>query len=324
MTPGPLRLGLLSTARINRSLVTGAGFVDEVDVVAIGSRDAARAREQARELGVERAVGSYEALLEDPGIDAVYVSLPNGMHVDWSIRALEAGKHVLCEKPMSRHPAEIDRAYDAAEQAGRVLMEAFMWRHHPQTAKLVELLPEVGALRTMRAAFSFNLGRPGDVRFSAALEGGALMDVGCYCVSGMRLVAGEPERVAAEQVLGGDGVDVRLAATLRFSGDVVGHFDCAFDSARRAALEIVGETGTLYLADPWSCRSPGIELWRGDGEAERVDVPSSDPYAWELRDLAAAASGQREALLGRADAAGQARTIAALYESAASGNAVAP
>jgi predicted dehydrogenase len=176
----------------------------------------------------------------------------------------------------------------------------------------------------MRAAFSFTLGRPGDVRFSADLDGGALMDVGCYCVSGMRLVAGEPERVAAEQVLGGDGVDVRLAAALRFPGDVVGHFDCAFDSARRAALEIVGEEGTLYLADPWSCRNPGIELRRGDGDVEHVDIAESDPYAWELRDLAAAAAGERPALLGRADALGQARAIAALYESAAHGRAVAP
>ncbi|HYN52256.1 MAG TPA: Gfo/Idh/MocA family oxidoreductase, partial [Thermoleophilaceae bacterium] len=121
-----MRLGLLSTARINEKLAAGARLVDEVDVVAIGSRDLARAEAQAASLGVERALGSYEAVLEDPDVDAVYIALPNSMHVDWSIRALEAGKHVLCEKPMARTAEPVERAFDAAESAGRILAEAFM------------------------------------------------------------------------------------------------------------------------------------------------------------------------------------------------------
>jgi len=321
----PLRIAFLSTARINGALAAGAREVDEVQVVAIASRDLGRAQAQASALGVERAVGSYEAVLEDPAIDAVYVSLPNSLHVPWAIRALEAGKHVLCEKPLTRRPQDAERAFDAAQAAGRVLMEAFMWRHHPQARRLSELArTEIGQLRAVRAAFSFPLDRPGDVRLSAELDGGALMDVGCYCVSGMRLVAGEPERVFAERKVGGDGVDVRMAATLRFGGDVLGHFDCGMDMPGSMGLEIVGAAGTLLLTDPWHGRDPRIELRRADGSVEDAGVERADPYAMQLRDFASAAAGRKAPLLGREDAVGQARTIAALYASAASGEAVAP
>jgi predicted dehydrogenase len=323
-----LRLGLLSTAHINEKLVAGARLVDEVDVVAAASRDVNRAEAQAAALGVERALGSYEELLEDPDVDAVYISLPNSMHVDWSIRALEAGKHVLCEKPMARAVEPVERAFDAAERSGRVLAEAFMWRHHPQAKRLVELLPRVGELRTVRAQFSFaldsaTLGAASNIRLSGELEGGALMDVGCYCVSAARLVGGEPLEVTAQQVDGGAGVDVRFAATLRLPGDVLAHFDCGVDTADRAQLEVVGSEGFLLLHDPFHSLEPVIEVHAADGSVERVEAERDDPYACELRDLAAAVAGEREPLLGRADAVGQARAIAALYESAAGGTRVA-
>src|SRR5215208_6149772 len=211
----PLRVGLLSTANINRLILGGARAAEAVEVVAVASRDGARAEAFADEHGIGRAHGSYDALLADAEVDAVYIPLPNSLHVEWSIRALEAGKHVLCEKPLSRHPEEVERAFDAAAASGRVLAEAFMWRHHPQARRLVELLPRVGELRLVRAAFCFRLDYPGDVRLSRELEGGALMDVGCYCVSGSRLVAGEPTEVSAVQMEGGEGVDVRFAATMR-------------------------------------------------------------------------------------------------------------
>jgi predicted dehydrogenase len=317
-----LRLGLLSTARINAKLVAGARLVDEVEVVAIGSRDLARAEAQAAELGVERAHGSYEALIEDPDVDAVYVALPNSMHVNWSIRALEAGNHVLCEKPMARAVEPVERAFHAAERAGRVLAEAFMWRHHPQARRLVELLPRIGELRLVRASFSFRLDATGDLRQSGELEGGALMDVGCYCVSGARLLAGEPVEAAATQIMGAEGADARFAGTLRFEGDVLAHFDCGIDMAARHDLEVVGSEGSLCLADPWHSLRQGIELRDAGGAVERIEVESANPYACELRDLAAAAAGERAPLLGRADATGQARAIAALYESAETGRAV--
>ncbi|MDQ5834014.1 MAG: Gfo/Idh/MocA family oxidoreductase [Actinomycetota bacterium] len=318
-----MNLGLLSTARINEKLAAGAGLVDEVHVVAIGSRDLVRAEAQAASLGVERALGSYEAVLEDPDVDAVYVALPNSMHVDWSIRALEAGKHVLCEKPMARSVEPVERAFDAAESAGRVLAEAFMWRHHPQAHKLVELLPGVGELRLVRASFSFPLKGTGDLRASAPLEGGALMDVGCYCVSGARLVAGEPVQVFGVQTTGG-GVDVRFSGVLRFEGDVLAEFDCGIDMANRHSLEVVGSEGSLFLADPWHSREAVLEVRAADGSVEEVRAEEADPYACELRDFAAAVAGEREPLLGRADAVGQARVIEALYRSAESGELVRP
>jgi xylose dehydrogenase (NAD/NADP) len=315
-----MKLGLLSTADINRKLVAGARLVDEVDVVAVASRSLDRASEHAAELGVPRALGSYEELLADPEVEAVYISLPNSMHVDWSVRALEAGKHVLCEKPMARSVEPVERAFDAADAAGRVLAEAFMWRHHPQADRLVELLPRVGALRVVRVQFSFaldSLDPASNIRLSGELEGGALMDVGCYCVSAARLVAGEPVAVTGQQVVG--EVDLRFAATLSMPGDVLAHFDCGVDTADRAELEVVGSEGALLLRDPFHSNEPVIEVRSVDGSVERVEVEPDNPYACELRDFAAAVAGERSPRLGREDAVGQARAIAALYESAASG-----
>jgi predicted dehydrogenase len=318
-----LRLGLLSTAAINEKLVAGARLVDEVDVVAVASRDLSRAQEQAASLGIERALGSYEELLADPDVDAVYISLPNSMHVEWSIKALEAGKHVLCEKPLARAVEPVERAFDAAEAAGRVLTEAFMWRHHPQARKLVELLPRVGELRVVRAQFSFaldaaTLDAASNIRLSTELEGGAMMDVGCYCVSAARLVAGEPLEVTGQQAPAG-GVDRRFTGTLTFPGEVLAHFDCGMDTIDRAEVEVAGVDGTLLLRDPFHSTEPVIEVRGADGSVERVVAEGDNPYAYELRDFAAAAAGERPPRLGREDAVGQARAIAALYESASSG-----
>jgi predicted dehydrogenase len=318
-----LRLGLLSTARINGAILTGAQGTDRVDVVAVGSRDGATAQAYASEHGLERSHGSYEALLEDPEVDAVYVSLPNGLHHEWTMRALAAGKHVLCEKPYSRRPAEVEEAFDAADAAGLVLAEAFMYRHNPQTALARQLVEEgrIGRLRSLNATFSFPLADQTNVRLISDLDGGALMDVGCYCVSGSRLIAGEPEHVLGEQTVSSSGVDVAFHGLLHFPGDVVSHIDASFVAPNRQRLEVVGEEGVLVLATPWRVDDPGIVLRRADGE-ERIDVPKADSYMLELEDFAAAAAGEREPRLGRADALAQARTIEALYRSAKTGEAV--
>ena len=310
-----MRLGLLSTANINRLVLAGARASDEVDVVAVASRDAERAEAYAGEHGIPRAHGSYEALLADPEVDAVYVSLPNSLHVDWSVRALEAGKHVLCEKPLARRPDDVDRAFDAAEQAGRVLAEAFMYRHHPQTKRVAELVRDVaiGELRVIRAAFSFPLADRENVRMKPELDGGALMDIGCYCISGSRLLAGEPERVHGEQRVGPTGVDTTFVGTLRFPGDVVAVFHASMELPFRQELEVLGSEGTLLVGAPWRVDLGG-EVLLG---AERVEVPEADSYRLELEDLAAAIRGEREPLLGRADALGQARVIDELYRAAA-------
>ncbi len=319
-----VRWGILSTANIARRVVDGARLAANAELVAVGSRDGERARAYAAEHGIPRAHDSYEALLADPEVDAIYNPLPNSLHVEWTIRALEAGKHVLCEKPLSRHPADVERAFDAAERAGRQLMEAFMWRFHPQTEQLVGLVRDgtIGRLRFVRAAFGFDL--PGDtnVRWLAELEGGALMDVGCYCVSALRLICGaEPERVSAELVDRG-GVDARLAGLLRFPGDVLGTFDCGMDVAPRAAIEVVGDAATLLAPDPWHGPNPEIVVVRPGTEPERLRPQPVDPYARELEELSAAIEGGPPPRLGRADALAQARAIDALYRAASGGRAV--
>jgi D-xylose 1-dehydrogenase (NADP+, D-xylono-1,5-lactone-forming) len=319
----PLRVGLLSTANINAKLLGGARAAEGVEVVAVASRERERAESYAAEHGLGRAHGSYDALLADAEVDAVYVPLPNSLHVEWSIRALEAGKHVLCEKPLTRRPEEAEAAFDAAERAGRVLAEAFMWRHHPQALRLRELVAggAIGTLRLVRASFSFDIfagDRQHDVRLQASLDGGGLMDVGCYCVSAMRLLAGEPELVAGRQIAGGDGVDVRFVGTLAFADGVLGSLECGIDMVDRHDLEVVGDAGSLFLSDPWHGRTPSIELRRRDA-TERVPVASANPYARELEDFAAAARGERAHPFGRADAVGQARAIAALYRAAEAG-----
>jgi xylose dehydrogenase (NAD/NADP) len=313
--------GILSTAQINLPILAAARASDRAEVIAVASRDSGRAEAYAREHGLERGHGSYEALLADPDIEAVYISLPNGLHIPWTLRALEAGKHVLCEKPFSRRVEDVERAFDLAESLGLVLSEAFMYRHHPQTAKLAELVAEkaIGQLRVVRAAFSFPLVAErgeDDTRFDPELEGGALMDVGCYCVNAIRLLAGEPQRVAAEQVLGPSGVDVVFAGTLSHADGVVAHFDCGFVLPRRSELEVVGEEGSLFVATPFQVSSPGIELRRAD-DLEHVAVEPGDSYLLELENVSAAIRGEETLLLGRDDAVGQARTIEALYGAAA-------
>jgi len=320
-----MRLGLLSTANINRAILAGAAKTDRVDVVAVGSRDAARAEAYASEHAVATAHGSYEALLADPGVDAVYISLPNGMHHEWTLRALAAGKHVLCEKPYTRHPHEAEEAFDAAEAAGLVLAEAFMYRHHPQTATVARLVADgaIGRLCAVKTTFTFPLHDLSNVRALPELDGGALMDVGCYCVSGIRLLAGEPEHVRGEQVTGTTGIDMAFHGTLRCADDVVGQFEATFRSPQRQSLEAVGEDGVLVVEAPWRVDwGGGVTLTR-DGSTEVVAVEDADSYTLELENLADAIEGRAPSLLGRDDAVGQARTIDAIYRSASSGTRIA-
>jgi D-xylose 1-dehydrogenase (NADP+, D-xylono-1,5-lactone-forming) len=315
----------MSTARINDLFLAGAREAAGVEVVAVASRDNEKAEDYAREHGIDRAHGSYESLLADPEVEVVYISLPNSLHLPWTVRALQAGKHVLCEKPLGRCAADVRAAFDVAEREGRLLMEAFMYRHNPQTLRLMELIAagSIGRLRLVRSTFSFASSDAADVRLSTELDGGALMDVGCYCVNATRLIAGEPHRVQAEQVLGGDGVDVSFVATMRCQDDVVAHFDAGIAMAGRDELEVVGEDGTLFLDDPWHCRDPLIEIRREDG-VERLALEAHDSYRLEAENMSAAISGEAAPLLGRADAVAQAAVIEALYKAASGGERVAP
>jgi len=313
----PVSWGILSTANINRKVIPGGRESPKVELAAVASRTQERADEYAREWNIPRAFGSYEELLADDGIEAVYISLPNTLHCEWSIKALEAGKHVLCEKPLSRHPHDVEAAFAAADRADRILMEAFMYRHNPQTAKLVELVDggAIGELRLVRATFSYSLYDTENIRLRTEVEGGALMDVGCYAVSGARLLAGEPERVYGEAWHGPTGTDWTFAGTMRFPGDVLATIDCGTALTNRDELEAIGSEGSLFLDDPWHCLKPGIEL-RSESGAERIEIEQHDSYRLELENLSDAIRGETQPLLGRDDALGQARALEALHASA--------
>jgi predicted dehydrogenase len=315
MASDPVRWGILSTAGINRKVIPGLQASPETQLLAVASRDEGRARQYADQWGIPVAYGSYEALLDDQEIEAVYISLPNALHVEWSVNALRAGKHVLCEKPLGRDPEAVARAFEVAVEVGKVLMEGFMWRFHPQTTQLQLLAEELAPLQGIDAKFGFTATNPADVRLSKELQGGALMDVGCYCVSGARLLAGEPETVRGSQEIGGDGVDVHFEGTLTFAGGLEADIECGLDMEPTDELQVDCEAGTIFLDDPWHGVDP-VMVVTTPIERREVREPAIDPYRAEVENLSRAARGLEPPFLGREDAVGQARTIDALYRSA--------
>jgi D-xylose 1-dehydrogenase (NADP+, D-xylono-1,5-lactone-forming) len=318
-----VKWGIISTADINQKVIPGAHASPKVDLVAVASRDQARADAYAKQWEIERAYGSYEALLADPEIEAVYISLPNTLHCEWSIKSLEAGKHVLCEKPMTRHMAEVTAAFDVADRTGLWLSEAFMYRHNPQTKKLQQLIADgaIGEVRLVRSVFSYSLYDEDNIRLRTDVEGGALMDVGCYNVSGSRLVGGEPEHVFGEAWVGQSGTDWVFAGTLRFPSNVLATFHSGTALPEQDELEVIGSEGSLFLDDPWHCASAVIEVRREEG-VERLRIEREDSYRLELENLCDAIRGEGPLLLGRDDAIGQARTLEALHASATSGQRI--
>src|SRR5215831_7129157 len=320
-----VKWGIISTADINRKLIPGAHASPKVELMAVASRDKERAESYAREWQIERAYGSYEELLADPDVEAVYNPLPNTLHAEWSIKALDAGKHVLCEKPFSRHVDEVVASFDAADRNDRLLSEAFMYRHNPQTARLEELVASgaIGTLRLIRSTFSYSLYDADNIRLRTDVEGGALMDVGCYCVSGSRLLGGEPESVYGSAWFGETGTDWVFTASLRFPNDVLAIFDCGTALTDRDELEAVGSEGSLFLDDPWHANVPVIEVRRDDG-VDRIELERVDSYQLELENVSDAIRGEGELLLGRENAVAQARVLEALHESATAGSPVTP
>jgi D-xylose 1-dehydrogenase (NADP+, D-xylono-1,5-lactone-forming) len=301
-----VRLGLLSTAGINGAILGARAADAPFDVVAVGSRDGSRAQAYAHEHDIGTAHASYDALLGDGNVDAVYIALPNAFHHEWTMRALAAGKHVICEKPYTRHPAEVDEAHDEAERNGLVLTEGYMWRHARQTALLRELLPRVGELRAVHATFTGALPRTDDVRWTRDLGGGALLDLGCYCIGAARLVTGgEPTRVHGEAQPQGE-VDGSFAGTLQFD-DVTATFQCSLLASLVNTIEVIGAHGVLRVPNAF-VNPPGVVLL--NGEEHRVEA--GNHYRDELDDFCAAIRGEHPALIGRSDMRGQARVLDAL------------
>ena len=318
-----VRLGIIGTGGILDRFLPGARRSPAIDVVAIASRDGERARMVAAATGIPSAFGSYDALLADSSVDAVYICLPNSMHHDWTMRSLAAGKHVLCEKPYSTDPAEVDAAHDDADAGGLVLTEGFMWRHTPHALRFVEELPRVGELRTIRATFSFGIESESDIRLNRELQGGSLMDVGTYCVSASRLLAGrEPVGALGIAWPAASGVDDRFTGILHFGDGLLATLTSGF-RGDHSSIEAIGSRGSLRLDDAFAGRATKLvssDGFRPDGfEAE---IPRVNPYELELDDFAAAIRDEHAPRLGRADMLGQARALRALYAAAESGCAV--
>jgi len=313
------RWGLLGTARINRAVIPPLRASQDNRLLAVASRDAARAAAYALEWGIERAHGSYEALLADEEIDAVYIPLPNHLHAEWAIKAAAAGKHVLCEKPLALRVDEVDAIEAAARKHGVVVAEAFMYRHHPQTLKVKQLLDEgaIGELRFVRGSFSFPLDNPSDYRLRPECGGGSLWDVGCYPLSFIRFLLGqEPVAVFGAQTSGPTGIDLTFAGQLAFANGVLAQIDCGFASAFRAELEVTGTTGVLRVRHPWKpLADQPILLTRGE-KTEAFPVEAQDRYLLEIEDLAQAARGRRPPRVTLAESRGNVATIVALLQSA--------
>jgi predicted dehydrogenase len=310
-----VRLGIIGTGGILNRFLPGAERSAAIEVAAIASRDAERARAFAADRGIAQAAGSYDELLADPDVDAVYICLPNSLHHEWTMRSLEAGKHVLCEKPYSTSADDVEAAHDLAEEHGLVLTEGFMWRHGPHAKRFAEELPRIGDLRTIRTTFSFQIESEDDIRLNLELAGGSLMDVGTYCVSAARLLVGR-EPIAAFGLAwpAASGADERFSGILDFGDGVVATLTSGFRS-RHSTIEAIGADGSLRLDDPFAGRA--TRLVGSDGF--EADIPQVNPYELELDDFAAAIRGEHPVLLGRDDMRGQARALAALYESAATG-----
>lgn len=327
-----IRWGLMSTARINRSLLDPIRQAGRSELLAVASRSLDRARAYAREKGIPKAYGSYEELLADPEIDVIYNPLPNTMHREWTIKAAEAGKHVLCEKPLVPTLAELDEVEAAARTNKVVVFEAFMYLHHPQTLKVKEMIQagQLGELQLINSWFSYYL-PPEDrdnIRLDPDLAGGCLWDVGVYPNS-LAIVmnqAGPPLEVWAGQLKGETGVDVSMIGQMKFANGVVAQISSGFRSPFRQGAEIVGNEGRIEIYEPWK---PGLygqdtqfRFYTKDDREETIIIPATNPYLSEVEAMEACVLDGAEPVVPLSLSREFLRSVLALYESAETGRPV--
>jgi xylose dehydrogenase (NAD/NADP) len=320
-----LNWGLLSTARINRSLIKPINASKRHHLLAVASRSQDSADAYAREWKIPRAHGSYDALLNDPEVDVIYNPLPNHMHAEWTVKAMHAGKHVLCEKPFALTLEEVDAMIAASKETGGVLAEAFMYRHHPQTQKVKEIVDsgQLGNVQLIKGEFSFNLDRPDDYRNFKAMGGGSLWDVGCYPISYTRLLVGrEPSEVFGWQVPGPGGSDNTFVGQMRFGNGILAQFDSSFVTPYRVGMEVIGSDATLLVPQPFN---PGpkteIHIRRGD-ELETLQIKGEMLYLGEVEDMYEAIVHGKPPGMSLKDTRANVATILALLESAGTGKPV--
>jgi predicted dehydrogenase len=291
MAENKLRWGILGVAKINDRLLPGFARARHVDLRAIASRDMAKAQAAARAVGIPRAHGSYEALLADPDVDAVYIPLPNHLHDPWTRRAADAGKHVLCEKPLTPTAAEARALVDYCKGKGVSLMDGFMWPHHPRTPLLRRKIDEgaIGRVVRVAGAFTFRLPPdPGNIRLRPETAGGSLLDVGCYPVYGIRWAfAAEPVRAYATARFE-NGVDVQMSGLVWLADGRVGAFDCGFTTPQRQWLEITGSEGVIRVPQMWVPDARAAFSIERDGQATEVIETPADQIACMLDDFSRA------------------------------------
>jgi predicted dehydrogenase len=314
-----LQWGLLSTARINRAIIGPIRNSKRSRLLAVASRSLERAAEYAKSWNIPRIYGSYEELLEDPEIDVIYNSLPNSLHAEWSIKAIQKGKHVLCEKPISISEDDIKKIINISEETGKVTTEAFMYRHHPQTLIVKKLIDEgaIGKIQLVRGAFCYTDDKPTDVRLDPLLGGGSLWDVGCYPINYARYILGdEPVEVYGHQVIGETGVDMFFTGQLLFPRDIVMQFESSFTSPFLALMEFSGDNGRMVINSPYK---PGLKeniLLDNGNQVKTIRVKGEELYSGEVTDMENAIMYGTPPRISLRDSLMNTVTIQALYESA--------
>ncbi len=317
-----VRIGILGAAKIAASaMVRPARDVDEVDVVAIAARDPERAQRYAGKHGIARVHSSYEALIADPELDAVYNPLPNGLHAAWTLRAIAAGKHVLCEKPFTANAAEAREVADAAAKAGVVVTEAFHYRYHPLAERMRGIAHggELGTVREIRTSMCFPLPKFSDIRYDYDLAGGAMMDCGCYALHCLRLLGtGDPEVVSATALLRSPTVDRAMSAQLRFPDGVRGQIECSMWSRKvlKMTATAVGDRGTLHVFNFVAPHFYNRLSLTVDGHTTRERVRGEATYTTQLRGFAASVLRGEPSLTPAEDAVTTMRIIDEVYTAA--------
>ena len=317
-----VRWGILSTANIGRRVIPAIQASRNGVVAAVASRTLEGAQAFAAEMDIPRALGSYEALLAEGGIDAIYVPLPNSMHAEWSVKCAGAGIPTLCEKPFAKDAFEAQSIVDAFERRGVLLAEAFMYRFHPQHAKVKEIVAAggIGDLQLINSSFTFPISGEGNIRLSKRLAGGALMDVGCYCINLMRFMTGEePTRVTASARIGkSTGVDELLAGTLDFPSGVIGHFETGLRAYRQHSYTLKGSAGMITVPTsfvPHKTADTVVRHWQGDDYNEH-QIPAIDHYQLMVEDFADALLEGRPPRFAPADAVSNMVVVDALLAEA--------
>jgi D-xylose 1-dehydrogenase (NADP+, D-xylono-1,5-lactone-forming) len=320
-----LNWGLLSTAKINQALIKPLRASKRTLLLAVASRSISTAEAYAHEWNIPRAHGSYDALLADPEIDVIYNSLPNHLHAKWAIKALRAGKHVLCEKPIALTLADVDAMSQAARETGKVLEEAFMYRHHAQTLKVKEIVDSgaLGKIQLIKGAFTFSISREGDIRLQKETGGGSIWDIGCYPISYAQMIVGaDPVEVFGWQVTGQSGVDESFIGQMRFENGVHAQFDSGFRSPSRSMIEIVGTKASLTIPAPFKPRKTTEVILTSDDKQEKIKIKASELYLGEVENMCDAITTNKPLRVSHKDSRGNIATILALLESAKTGKIV--